>query len=229
MYFLVIFSEKFGRRCWYFHVYLRGYCTPDPYFWRLCAFSQKNRQLWTKYPMDLVRNVPRNSKITVLLQLRPLLCSYSEKCATIDIFYVLSHKSITTWQWNSNALIRFLGMLPIRNMSYLLPMCCSFWEKCINSQKTGQGCSTPLIRGLCTYNWFFWNSSIDHFGTSLWDISHNVNWFEANIRVLALFRRHRRTLIWNTRILASNQDTLWDKIKWSIGFFSQISQNAPSC
>ena len=24
-------------------------------------------------------------------------------------------------------------------------MCCSFWEKCINSQKTGLGCSTPLI------------------------------------------------------------------------------------
>ena len=35
-------------------------------------------------------------------------------------------------------------MLPIRNTSYLLPMCCSFWEKCINSQKTGQRCSTPL-------------------------------------------------------------------------------------
>ena len=47
---------------------LRGYCTPEPYFWRLCAFSQKIKQLRTKYPMDLVRNVQRNSKITVLLQ-----------------------------------------------------------------------------------------------------------------------------------------------------------------
>ena len=47
---------------------LRGYCTPGPYFWRLCAFSQKIKQLRTKYPLDLVRNVPRNSKITVLLQ-----------------------------------------------------------------------------------------------------------------------------------------------------------------
>ena len=35
-------------------------------------------------------------------------------------------------------------MLPIRNISYLLPMCCSFWEKCKNSPKTGMGCSTPL-------------------------------------------------------------------------------------
>ena len=35
-------------------------------------------------------------------------------------------------------------MSPIRNISYLLPMRCSFWEKCINSQKTGLGCSTPL-------------------------------------------------------------------------------------
>ena len=37
-------------------------------------------------------------------------------------------------------------MLPIRKISYLLPMCCSFWEKCKNSKKTGLGCSTPLIR-----------------------------------------------------------------------------------
>ena len=42
---------------------LRGYCTSGPYFWRLCAFSQKIKQLRTKYPMDLVRNVPRNSKL----------------------------------------------------------------------------------------------------------------------------------------------------------------------
>ena len=36
-------------------------------------------------------------------------------------------------------------MLPIRNISYLLPMCCSFWEKCKKSPKTDLGCSTPLI------------------------------------------------------------------------------------
>ena len=35
-------------------------------------------------------------------------------------------------------------MLSIRNMSYLLPLCCSFWEKCKNSPKTDLGCSTPL-------------------------------------------------------------------------------------
>ena len=39
----------------------KGYSTTGPpYFWRLSAFSQKRKQLWTKYPMDLVRNVPRN-------------------------------------------------------------------------------------------------------------------------------------------------------------------------
>ena len=48
--------------------FLMGYCTSGPYFWRLCAFSHKIKQLRTKYSMDLVRNVPRNSKITVLLQ-----------------------------------------------------------------------------------------------------------------------------------------------------------------
>ena len=87
-------SDSTVYRC---HCCLRGYCTPGPYFWKLCAFSQKIKQLRTKYSMDLDRNVPRNSKITVLLQLRPLLWSYSEKCAKIHIFHVLSHKSITTW------------------------------------------------------------------------------------------------------------------------------------
>ena len=81
----------------YLLLLLRGYCTSGPYFWRLCAFSQKINQIWTKYPMDLVKNVPRNSKITVSLQCRPLLWSYSEKCAKINIFHVLNHKSITTW------------------------------------------------------------------------------------------------------------------------------------
>ena len=37
-------------------------------------------------------------------------------------------------------------MLPIRNISYLLPMCCSFWEKCKNSPKTDLGCRTPLFK-----------------------------------------------------------------------------------
>ena len=73
----LIFSQLQNFKYWwdvkwetlfYFFVCLRGYCTPGPYFWRLCAFSQQIKQLRTKYPMDLVRNVPRNSKITVLLQ-----------------------------------------------------------------------------------------------------------------------------------------------------------------
>ena len=35
-------------------------------------------------------------------------------------------------------------MLPIRNIFYLSPMCCSFWEKFKNSPKSALGCSTPL-------------------------------------------------------------------------------------
>ena len=42
-------------------------------------------------------------------------------------------------------------MLPIRNISYLSPMCCNFWEKCMNSHKIGQGCSTPLRDHNCVH------------------------------------------------------------------------------
>ena len=44
-------------------------------------------------------------------------------------------------------------MLPIKNISYLLPMCCSFWEKCKNSPKTGMGCSTPLTNKMLNFFW----------------------------------------------------------------------------
>ena len=54
--------------------------------------------------------------------------------------------------------LRFHGLSPIRNISYLLPMCCSFGEKRINSQKNGLGCSTPLravplIPSSCCIRW----------------------------------------------------------------------------
>ena len=52
-------------------------------------------------------------------------------------------------------------MLPIRNISYLLLMRCSFWQKCKNSPKTGLGCSTPLrdctVRNLPLFNLRFSN------------------------------------------------------------------------
>ena len=66
-----------------------------------------------------------------------MLRSYSKKCVKINIFHDLSHKS-------TSAVIRFFDMLPIRNISYLSPMCWKFWEKCINSHKIDYGCSTPL-------------------------------------------------------------------------------------
>ena len=48
--------------------------------------KQQQQQLWTKFPTDLVRNVLRNSKITVLLQERPLLWSYSKKMCENQYF-----------------------------------------------------------------------------------------------------------------------------------------------
>ena len=49
---------------------LKGVLHPWALFLKnLCIFSKnKAEQLWAKYPIDLVRNVPRNSKITVSLQ-----------------------------------------------------------------------------------------------------------------------------------------------------------------
>ena len=65
--------------------YQGGYCTLGPYFWRLCAFSQKIKQLWTKYPMDLVRNVPRNSKSQIYFS-RDHCCEVTVKIVWKSIF-----------------------------------------------------------------------------------------------------------------------------------------------
>ena len=87
--------KRIGRISWKFRYWFKRVQHPWALFLKT-AFSQNIKQLRTKYPMDLVRNVPRISKITVLLQWRPLLWSCSKNCAKINIFYVLSHKSITT-------------------------------------------------------------------------------------------------------------------------------------
>ena len=59
-------------------------------------------------------------------------------------FHCFEPQSITTWVSETPvAVIMFLGMLPERNLSYLSPMCCNFWEKYINSHKIGQGAVPP--------------------------------------------------------------------------------------
>ena len=62
---------------------IRGYCTPsldlilpaplDLVFEDFCVFYPKIKKLSTKYPMDLIKNVPRNSKISFFFQLRQWL------------------------------------------------------------------------------------------------------------------------------------------------------------
>ena len=51
----------------------RGYCTPGPYFWGLGVIFQKIKQLWITYPIDLIRSVQRNSKITVFISVETMV------------------------------------------------------------------------------------------------------------------------------------------------------------
>ena len=50
---------------------LRGTAALELIFEDFVYFLKKIKQLWTNYPMDFIRNVPRNQKITVLFQFRP--------------------------------------------------------------------------------------------------------------------------------------------------------------
>ena len=73
--------ESYSNCVFFFLSFLRGYCTSGPYFWRLRAFSQKIKQLRTKYPMDLVRkcskeleNYSFTSVETIVVKLQWKMC-----------------------------------------------------------------------------------------------------------------------------------------------------------
>ena len=73
-------------------------------------------------------------------------------------------------------------MLPIRNTSYLLPICCSFWEKCKNSPKTGLGCSTPLKMQIQ-----FFKSKNSILFESLLQLHHLRCKFKISLKMVRLF------------------------------------------
>ena len=64
------FSQNISQLIFKWLKSLRGYCIWDLIFEDIVyIFSQKKlKQLRTKYPMDLISNVPMNLKITVLFQ-----------------------------------------------------------------------------------------------------------------------------------------------------------------
>ena len=119
-----------------------GYLSLIPYFSIICVFLKKENNfgqniqwIWLEMFQGTQRSqfyFRRDHGCKVTLEyLWKSICGH-----------VLIHKSIATWV--SEIPVRFLRMLPIRNMSYLSPMCCHFWEKYTNSHKVGLGCSTSL-------------------------------------------------------------------------------------
>ena len=101
-------------------------------------------------------------------------------------------------------------------------MCCSFWEKCINSQKNGQRCSTPLRKILYTNkenikksgrpkHWFL--SYFVYGGT----IGQNVNtrWlFCPSVFVAMATTKIRFSPIFDN--FETFQDWKWSKLKASL-------------
>ena len=88
-------------------------------------------------------------------------------------------------------------MLPIKNISYLLPMCCSFWEKCNNSPKTDLGCSTPLIDDKYIEQWLeSWSGAPGGtISTWEWNFWHSLNLYQ-NRKVEINVYTASSTFIW---------------------------------
>ena len=67
---------------------LTGYSTPGPYFWRLCAFSQNIKKNFGQSILRIWSKMFQGSWKSQF---------YSNKMCGMNIFHVLSYKTITTW------------------------------------------------------------------------------------------------------------------------------------
>ena len=98
-----------------------------------------------KCPMYLVRNIPKNSKITDLLCWDHCCEVWARKMCEINSFwpYIHNHSS----QWSSSPIIRFLGMFAIEDRSYLSLLCVVTFVKMPGKMhkqiQHRLGCSTP--------------------------------------------------------------------------------------
>ena len=122
-------------------IYFRGYCTPELYFEDFVYFRLKNQATSDKVSNGWLEIIQWAQKLHFYFSRDHGFEVKVKNC----FFHVLIHKSITTWVGgNLSALIRYLRILNIRNISYLSPMCCKLWEKYINSHKIDQGAVPPL-------------------------------------------------------------------------------------
>ena len=131
---------RFIHKIWVWN--FKGVLHPWTLFLKILCIFSKNKATLDKVSHGSDQKCSKELKNHSLTS---VFWSYSEKCAKINMFHVLSHKSITTWV--SEIPVQLLGCLE----SYLLEtyLTCYkcviiFEKKSINSHKTGQGCNTPL-------------------------------------------------------------------------------------
>ena len=87
--------QEFKNHCF---KQLRGYCTPGPYFWRICAFSQKIKQLRTKGDTAAVSGswkLPLPAPATTVAKNQCLTC-----CLTCCFWCWISHWVLLILSWN---------------------------------------------------------------------------------------------------------------------------------
>ena len=65
---------------------LREYCTSGPYFWRLCAFSQKNKANLDKVSYGSTQKYSKELKITVLTSVEATVVKLQQKMCENQYF-----------------------------------------------------------------------------------------------------------------------------------------------
>ena len=118
-------------------------------------------------------------------------------------------------------------MLPIRNIPYLWPMCCRFWEKWKNSPKPCLGCSTPLLKllaqRLVLYFVFFSGKTIEYRPVN--HTRYGNNWYVSFTKLLTHWSSHDPDITWCAIFyIRSKFIFLFDHCMWDFCLHSSCVQ-----
>ena len=91
--------------------FLRGYDTPGLIFYSLFAFSWKTRKFWTKFHMDLIRNVKGSQKLQLHFSKDNCCGTFSSKKMCKNQYLI--HNSITTLSWVTDFFKSSVGVLAL--------------------------------------------------------------------------------------------------------------------
>ena len=109
--------------------------------------------------------------------------------------------------WNSSAVVRFLRMLPIRNISYLPPVCFNFLRKMHKESQNWSGVQNPLKNSISK----FWNGrflcrwrSVARLHANYWNLTDKFKRLKLFLATIKCSQTFMNVFSWGPSCLCYN-------------------------